>query len=525
MAKGLAEANKQVEAFAPQQRELKEKIELVDKPFLKVLDTAKTTVGQAIDLVAQEIRKLPREEGMDLASMLFGSGKDAEAKGEQFYRAVMNGEISMEKFRDAARAAGVDLKDGAVHEAEELQRKIDVAAVAAETRLMSAMAPLGVKVGQIKVDFMEISVYLAKAANAALELLRNLSPGDALRALLDEKGQPSPKVLAPSAGGHIGRGLIPESEAGFPKLDAGTSRKRYESYEPDTAAASKAKTEVKSYLESLQKAAETAKAELDAWGKGNVERQKAVALAAAEAAARKEGRALTDAERQKVEELATAEGKYKKQLDDIKALQQEINSAMTGFAGTIESAFDSAIVKGEKLDKVLKQLLQSLASSGLKSLLSGVLTGQGLFGNALGLGGQNGQLGGLFGGAASALGGAAASSGGISLGGVFTGLGALLAFDTGSWSVPSKGNFDGKGGFPALIHPSEMILPAGPAAAIRSGQASLGGGVAQSHNYHFAPVINAVDASGVADFFNRNGPQLMKSFAKEMRRGGHLGIV
>jgi hypothetical protein len=132
------------------------------------------------------------------------------------------------------------------------------------------------------------------------------------------------------------------------------------------------------------------------------------------------------------------------------------------------------------------------------------------------------------GGVAAGAGGAAAGSGGF-FSSLFSSLGSLLpAFDQGSFQLPSLGNFDGKGGFPALVHPDEMIVPAGPAGGLR--QALKGGGAGAGaggggNTVHVAPTfnINATDSQDVHRMFMANQRQFGKAVSKMMRNGVMLG--
>jgi len=64
------------------------------------------------------------------------------------------------------------------------------------------------------------------------------------------------------------------------------------------------------------------------------------------------------------------------------------------------------------------------------------------------------------------------------LGGIGSGLGGgLPSFDVGAWEVGNSANVDGKGGWPALIHPGEMIVPAGPAGQLRAALKGVGAGL------------------------------------------------
>jgi hypothetical protein len=88
-------------------------------------------------------------------------------------------------------------------------------------------------------------------------------------------------------------------------------------------------------------------------------------------------------------------------------------------------------------------------------------------------------------------------------------------FATGAWELPRD--------MIAQVHAGEMIVPAGPAAAIRSGAAGLGAapsGGGHSTNIH----INAVDAAGVQRMFNANDGALLKSLHRAASRGAGLGL-
>lgn len=87
----------------------------------------------------------------------------------------------------------------------------------------------------------------------------------------------------------------------------------------------------------------------------------------------------------------------------------------------------------------------------------------------------------------------------------------------GAWSLPSD--------LIAQVHRGEMIVPAAPAAAMRSalsGGQSAGGAV---HVYvTHAPVINAVDAHSVREFYRGSERILLRQLNDAVRRGAHLGL-
>ncbi len=87
----------------------------------------------------------------------------------------------------------------------------------------------------------------------------------------------------------------------------------------------------------------------------------------------------------------------------------------------------------------------------------------------------------------------------------------MSKLETGAWEIP--------GPMAAQLHPGEMVVPAGPAAALRSyaqgsGGASVGGG-GDTH-VHFN--VNAMDASSVQRFFTQNGNQIAKSIQATQSR-------
>jgi hypothetical protein len=94
----------------------------------------------------------------------------------------------------------------------------------------------------------------------------------------------------------------------------------------------------------------------------------------------------------------------------------------------------------------------------------------------------------------------------------------MASFATGAWELPSD--------MIAQVHQGEMIIPAGPAAAIRNGSSSLGGAGGQAVNVHVthAPVINAIDGDSIRQFYKNSEKILMRQLNDAVRRGAHLGL-
>ena len=100
--------------------------------------------------------------------------------------------------------------------------------------------------------------------------------------------------------------------------------------------------------------------------------------------------------------------------------------------------------------------------------------------------------------------------------------GAVASADIGMWQVPRDQL--------ALIHQNELIMPAGPAGALRDmltnapngGGAGGGGSVAIHPTTHFH--VNAMDGASVASWMRQNGPGMAKALDQAVRHGAALGL-
>jgi hypothetical protein len=245
--------------------------------------------------------------------------------------------------------------------------------------------------------------------------------------------------------------------------------------------------EVENFIKALEKANRLAEAELKTAGLSNAEKAKAAALA-------RIGSELTDEQRLKIEQLAESTSKYN---DKNKEIEEQLrrNAEAGRFMGdAISDALSDVIIKGEKAGEVAKRLLQSLGSSALK----GLLTGQGPFG-----GGGSGLLGGLFSGLFK---GATTSAGApFSL---------LPSFAVGSDKIMRSGL--------ANIHAGEMIIPAGPASALRARGFGGSGGISIVNNNDFRgadPSMRAYIEQRLAVSEARTVGAARASIAKDRRDG------
>ena len=628
MVAGIKAASQQFEQFKRNAGGVKDSLEKVDEEFLKVADKAKTS-GEFIDLVGQEIRKLPREEGVDLAKALFGD--DA---GEKLYEPIVRGELEMKKLGEAAKAAGVALDDGVVKAAAEAQRQIDEASAKASGKFLAALQSLAAPVAAMKVEWYHVVEAIADATISATKFIGKLN-----EAIEDSKqlarehaghqtgGVPFEEAFAAERRGY---GVHPDYVEGPQQQTAGASRARYAARDDDDDKAKKAKAPkensdalnearkgIDGQIEAVkqQTAINKQQYELDAANKKITEDQKKALVSQADDQELASVKALYEQEKQLVGQKPAQIAEINNKIEALEAqhtlkmLQEQTKAAQESakvweeaskqMAGTLTSSLSQAIegaVEHTKTKDAGKKLAQSLFNEltsdlvkqaltnpletalapmfkGLTSLVTQPLQqglqaviqpitgalggaaggateaagGAALTGAAtalttaaaalssaaaaLGAGGAAAGAGGAAagaGGAAAGAGGAAAGAGGAAAsgGGLFSWLGGLLAFDVGSWELPSMGNFDGKGGFPALVHPGEMIVPSGQAGPLR--QALKGGGVggggsqtqvSQSVNFN----ISANDGQDVHRLLTANQRQVTKAISKMISRGAPLG--
>jgi hypothetical protein len=166
---------------------------------------------------------------------------------------------------------------------------------------------------------------------------------------------------------------------------------------------------VETLINQIEKARDTAKAELENVGKTNVEREKAVALAKAEAAAREDvqkgkrtNAELDDDERTRILAAAEAWQTYKDRAMDALQVIRQNAEAMRYFGDAASNGLADAILQGKSFSSVLSGIAQQIFRSGLQGLITGQGPLAGILGTApLASQGSNavGGIAGLFGGA------------------------------------------------------------------------------------------------------------------------------
>src|SRR5262249_2369007 len=235
---------------------------------------------------------------------------------------------------------------------------------------------------------------------------------------------------------------------------------------------------------------------------------------------------------------------YEKYVDRVEALDARLadqnKKTWDATVAPIERAIDRSvtgiIIGTTTVQKALANLAQSIIAEFVNSAVRGVF-GQigGLLSAAIVGGGQDfsGAVTGvgeavIGGGVAAGAGSTGLSGSGGIFGGLFEGIGTLLAFQhggivpsaQGGWAVPSLG----PGGVLAQLPSNEMVLPAnisqglqamlaGPSVANASGAGGVG------------PVtvnISAIDSQDVKRFFHSNGALLVAALNRATRNGSLL---
>lgn len=167
---------------------------------------------------------------------------------------------------------------------------------------------------------------------------------------------------------------------------------------------------VERFIQQQEKSQKTLQAELDTLGKGNVERQRALDLAKAQAAAeqdfkekKRDSATLTDDETSRVLKLADANAKLKDRILDVSQAQRQAAEATRYFGDLAANALGDMIFNGAKAADVLRNLASQLGRAGLQSLLTGQGPLAGLLGTAPAASAGSNAVGGLFGWISSAF--------------------------------------------------------------------------------------------------------------------------
>jgi hypothetical protein len=568
MVAGIKNAAAQFEQFRRNAGEVKDSLEKVDESFLKVADKAKTA-GQFVDLVGQEIRKLPREEGIDLAKALFG-----DDTGQKLYEPIMRGQLEMAKLGAEAGAAGVKIDDGLVKGAEEAQRHIEEAATAAGGKLLTAIQALAPLVAEIKVGFYGVVGAIADTITKAKEFSTAIGDGVArLREALglhQSGGKPFEEVFGGYRRARVNETGVPEDPPAPPSGftgggEAGASRARYAARDEsgggkakgNSDALNEQRKEIEGEIQAVQQqtAINKQQYELDFANKKISEDEKKRLLQQADDDELAAIKTLYEQEKQLAgqkpaqiqdinNKIETLEAQHQlkmlqlqtKELQDAKRAIEQQTSQMVG---TLTSSLSQAIVgavehtgtkdAGKKLaqslfndlvNELVKSTLTKPLETALQPLFQGLSTAisqplqQGFQAavNAMMqmikplINSLSSALGGIFSGLSGALG--SLGGGGLAL--------ALPFLAEGTNYVPHD--------MVAMIHQGERVVPAADNRTLTSVLAGGGGvgGAASGGGHTFnTPISLTVQHYGSGELDHR---QIASAVSKAAQRGVFLGM-
>ncbi|UXU73828.1 MULTISPECIES: hypothetical protein [unclassified Paracoccus (in: a-proteobacteria)] len=172
--------------------------------------------------------------------------------------------------------------------------------------------------------------------------------------------------------------------------------------------------------------------QIELFGKSEQEAARLQARWAMLDAAKRAGVPVNEQLNAQIEAQAAQVGALTQQLEQADLAQEQFDQAIEGIA----NAFSNAILEGENLRDSLAQIFRQIAANILNAGIQQALTQA--FSGA-------GGGGGIFGILASAFGGTRA---------------AVPTFDGGGFTGRGSrsGGVDGKGGFPAILHPNETVI-------------------------------------------------------------------
>jgi hypothetical protein len=263
--------------------------------------------------------------------------------------------------------------------------------------------------------------------------------------------------------------------------------------------------QIETLINLMTRANDTLKVQLDTEGKSNVEREKGIALAKAEAAARQAQRDLTEEEKSKVLALAEAHATLAAKLKDVQqALAANAENARL-FGNAASGALGSIWIDGQKANDVLGNLLKQQA----KFALQAGFTGQGPLASLLGLstaasagpnavGGITGLIGKLLGFNFGGATGSAASN-------------AASGFTSNDFAIFRAGGGDVKAGRTYTVGETgmEKFVPGADGKIFPVGNAGAGGGTTTNHI-----LVDVTGATGNAEIARMVNVGMQAAYAR-----------
>ncbi|KQP34305.1 hypothetical protein ASF27_01720 [Methylobacterium sp. Leaf102] len=352
---------------------------------------------------------------LDLIDKLRAASRDAAAfdlagkfLGPDFERRMRDGADVVDKLRDKLDSGAVSAGGVRIISDEEIERAnaLDAKMREISNTLSAAWAPIAKKISTATLDTYENFLLVEGAIARVLTIASNLYVQ--MGAIVGEVR--STVAAIPGIGGiltanpfnlhkRVGQALgivepdaPAESSTTLPEIAKTADRsKSLPSLHasPRGGSGSERLDAVETLISQLEKARDTARAELENVAKTNVEREKAVALAKAEAAAREEVKKgnrdsaeLTSDERARVLGAAEAWQSYKDRVMDANQAIRQASDSARYFGEAASGAFADAILEGKSFGDILTSLSKQFARSAIQSSFTGQGPLAGLLGTA-----------------------------------------------------------------------------------------------------------------------------------------------
>lgn len=405
-----------------------------DKATVDAADTQEAKIRAVLNLLDKM-----RENSKDLAAF------DLAGKflGADFERRMRDGADVVGKLREqldsTAQVAGGEriISEAEIERGNQLDAKLKEIA----NTFATALAPIQKDISNAALDtydaFLKVELVIANVVKIASDLYVKISdvvgavkdfvnqiPGIGkilgagnvftfARAVGEATGVIDPEVQGPPAPLAIKvRPKGRDSSTVLPSLSPGKSKDTTEQLDA-----------VEQLIAQIEKARDTAQAELETVGKTNVERERAVALAKAEAAAREDFKkgnrsepGLDADERSRVLAAAESWQTYRDRVMDAQQALRQAAEQARYFGQIAADSLSDAILEGKSFGDILMSLEKQLA----KAALQAAFTGQGPLASLLGTatsasagGNAVGGLGSIF----SLFGGGTSSAGNVPLAG------------------------------------------------------------------------------------------------------------
>ncbi|ACL56995.1 hypothetical protein [Methylobacterium nodulans] len=386
-----------------------------DKALFDNAASQEAKIRVVLDLIDKLRAEARDPAAFDLAGKFFGA---------DFERRLRDGIDLTGKLREAITSTSTTVAGIRIVGEDEIERanQLDAKAKDIANTFATALAPIQRDISNAVLDtyqaFLNVEAVIARVVTIAVDLYKQISAvvgeikgfvnsipyigkvltagnvltaaQEALRAVgalpPEEQGPPAPVTVRVSPRGGANANPLPSLHS----RGGGSSSESLDA--------------VETLINQLEKARDTAKAELDNVTQTNIEREKAVALAKAEAAAREDVKRrkrdsadLTEDERTRVLAAAEAMQRYKDAATDAQQALRQTADAARYFGDAAANGFADAVLEGKNLGDVLSSLIKQFERSALQALFTGQGPLAGFFGTAPAASAGSSAVGGLAG--------------------------------------------------------------------------------------------------------------------------------